>query len=331
MKILSQFQKKFNKGVNLYLEEKEKQFQKIDHQATFLIKVIEEFINRGGKRLRPAIFYYAYKSFSQKNLSLIFKLSFVFELFHTFALIHDDIIDRSELRRNQPTIHKKHNLATAILVGDLALMLADEIFFEVIKDLKLNLEKQKEVFDLYNQFKQEVIIGEYLDDKKIGDVYKIMELKTAGYSFVKPALIGFSLANISQKQIKKWIKILKEIGVLFQVKDDFLGTFGKEKKIGKPVDSDVKEGKKTLIVEEFLKKASFKEKERFYRFFGKEKINKEDFLWYKKLLVKYKIFDELKGWTIKDLQKIKTKLYFYFPKQALTKLLFEILDKIGEF
>jgi geranylgeranyl pyrophosphate synthase len=144
-------------------------------------------------------------------------------------------------------------------------------------------------------------------------------------------VIGLTLADVGEKEILKWQKILKEIGILFQIKDDFLGTFGEEKLIGKPINSDLKEGKRTLIVEEFLKRCSGKEKERFYSFFGKRQLNQLDFLWYENLLFKYKIFNELRRHIIKKSKDIKTELYSYFPKKTLTKLLVEILNKIGDF
>jgi len=127
-------------------------------------------------------------------------LSFIFELFHSFALIHDDIIDNSDLRRGKPTVHKKYDLSTAILAGDLALMLADEIFSQEIN--------KRKIIDLYNEFKQELLIGEYLDVAKIDNVNKIMELKTARYSLVKPAMIAFDLNQINKKEVERWEEIL---------------------------------------------------------------------------------------------------------------------------
>lgn len=325
MKLLEKFQKKFNQEIKFYLEKKEKEFEKLDKKASFLIKIIKEFIERGGKRFRPALFYYAYSSYSKEKLEEIFRLSFVFELFHTFALIHDDIIDNSDSRRNKQTIHKKYDLPTAILVGDLSLMLADELFFDGLENLKLASERQRKVIDLYNQFKQEVLLGEYLDCKKIDDVYKIMELKTARYSFIRPVTIGLSLAIGEEKEIIRWKKILREIGILFQIKDDFVGTFGDEKSIGKPTDSDIKEGKNTLIVKKFLERCTAKEKIKFLSFFGKRQINKENFLWYKNILFKLGIFNELKHQTIEKAKKIDKKLNLCFSKKPLTKLLKKIL------
>jgi len=317
MNLLLNFKKQFDKEINIYLDKKIKLTEKIDEKGKDLFEVIKEFINNGGKRLRPAIFYYAFSSYSSQNLTAVLKLSFIFELFHSFALIHDDIIDKSDLRRGKPTVHKKYSLSTAILAGDLALMLADEIFSQEINKL--------EVTDLFNELKQELLIGEYLDTAKIDDINKIMELKTARYSFIKPAIIALNLVNIDKKDVKKWEEILKETGILFQIKDDLEGTFADEKTLEKPTDSDIKERKSTLIIEKFLKKSNNKEKEHFYSFFGKRNFKKEELIWYKKTLVRYKIYDEIKEEIINGSNKIKNKLNRHFPNKKLTELMKEII------
>lgn len=323
MKLLLDFKKQFDREINVYLDKKIKLAEKIDKKGSFLFKVVKEFINNGGKRSRPAIFYYAFLSYSSQNLTAALKLSFIFELFHSFALIHDDIIDNSDLRRGKPTVHKKYNLSTAILAGDLALILADELFSQEINKLK--------IVDLYNEFKQEILIGEYLDIVKIDDVNKIMELKTARYSFVKPAMIALNLVQVNKKEIEKWQEILKKTGILFQIKDDFEGTLANEKTLGKSTDSDIKEGKNTLLTKKFLEKSNNIEKEHFYSFFGKQSFKKKDLLWYKKILIKYKVDDEIKHKIVNESIEIENKLNLYFPDKILTQLMKEIFIKIRDF
>ncbi len=323
MNLLIDFKKQFDKEINIYLDRKIKSANKIDKNGSDLFKTIKEFINNGGKRLRPAIFYYAFSSYSSQNLTLVLKLSFIFELFHSFALIHDDIIDNSDLRRGKLTVHKKYNLSAAILAGNLSLMLADEIFSQEIT--------KPEIINLYNEFKQELLIGEYLDTIKINDINKIMELKTARYTFIRPALIAFGLTQVNKGEIEKWEEILGKTGLLFQIKDDFDGTFGSEKTLGKPIDSDIKEGKNTLVVKKFLEKSNKKEKERFYSFFSKLNLKKDDLIWYKKVVVEYKINDEIKKLIISETTKIEKKLNLYFQNKKLTLLMKEIFIKIKDF
>lgn len=323
MNILLDFKKQFDKEVNIYLDEKIKSAEKIDKKGSDLFKIIKEFINNGGKRLRPAIFYYAFLSYSSQNSAKVLKLSFIFELFHSFALIHDDIIDNSDLRRGKPTVHKKYNLSTAILAGDLALMLADQIFTQEINKL--------EIVNLYNEFKQELLVGEYLDTAKINDINKIMELKTARYSFIKPAIIALNFAQVNRQEAEKWKEILNKTGILFQIKDDFDGTFADKKTLGKPTDSDIKEGKNTLLVKKFLAKSNSKEKEHFYSFFGKPNFKKGDLIWYKKTLVKYEVDDEIKEKIIRESTEVENKLNHYFPGKVLSQLMKEIFSKLREF
>ncbi len=318
MKLFLDFKTQFDKEINIYFDEKIKLAEKIDKKGSDLLKIIKEFVNNGGKRLRPAIFYYAFLSYSSQNPEKVLKLSFIFELFHSFALIHDDIIDNSDLRRGERTVHKKYNLSTAILAGDLALMLADEIFTEQIKGRK--------IIDLYNEFKQELLIGEYLDTIKIDDVDKIMELKTARYSFVKPAVIALNLSIVDKKEIKKWEDVLREAGVLFQIKDDFDGTFADEKTLGKPTDSDVKEGKNTIVVKKFLEKSNDQEKKHFYSFFSKSDFDKVELIWYKKTLYKYGIDSEIRNEIVNKSTNIKNKLSRYFSDKKLSTLVEEILS-----
>lgn len=320
MSYLIDFKKSFDKEINSYLDKKIRYADDIDPKSNLIYKIIKEFINNGGKRFRPALFYFASQSYSNKDPKEILTLSFVFEFIQTFALIHDDIIDNSDLRRGKSTVHKKYGVSTAILTGDMALMLADEIFY--------SFSCKKEIISLYNELKQELLIGEYLDTIKIKDVIKIMELKTARYSFIKPVFIALSLADANSKIIEKWTKFLKEIGILFQMKDDFEGLFGEEKNIGKPVDSDIEEGKQTLLIQQLLKRINQNEKKRFNSFFGKKTIATEDFRWLKKTMMKYKIPSYFQQEIIRRSEKIKKNIDIFFPKKEITKLINEILDKI---
>jgi len=317
MKLLLYFKNKFNEKINQYLREKIKWSKNIDERGDILFKIIQDFVNLGGKRFRPALFYYAYKSYSSQKLDKILKLSFAFEIFHTFVLIHDDIIDNSMLRRGSPTVHKKYDIAMAILAGDLALMLSDEIFFKEA----IGLEK------IYNDFKQELIIGEYLDTKKIADVNKIMELKTARYSFIRPVTMGLMLAGVATKEIEKWNSVLKETGLIFQLKDDYIGTFGDEKAIGKSIMSDFIEKKNTIIIDLFKKTIAKKDLEKFNKVFGKE----DYFNWYLSLLRKEKIDFKVQQIIKNKGEVILKKLEANFKNRLLAKLLKEIIFNILDF
>lgn len=317
MKILSSFKEEFNKKINKYLDQKIEWSKKIDDRGAILFKIIKDFVNFGGKRFRPALFYYAYKSYSSKDLDKAFELSFVFELFHSFALIHDDIIDNSKLRRGNMTIHEKYNQAVAILTGDLSLMLADEIFFNHSSGMA----------EIYSDFKQELIIGQYLDTEMIVDTNKIMELKTARYSFVKPVLFGLKCAGVNDSEIEKWTRLLKETGIIFQLKDDYIGTFSDEKKIGKSVTSDFEEKKNTAIVVLLRKKINKTDLKKLNQVFG----NKDYFYWYLKKLKQFNIDVEIQTTIIEKGEKIIKELNLNFKNRLLAGLLEEIIFNILDF
>ncbi len=317
MSLLNKFKDEFNEEIFSFLDEKIIWADRIDQHASLLYKIIKDFIMNGGKRFRPALFYFAYKSYSQKNLSQIFRKSFTFEFVHTCALIHDDIIDNSALRRGKPTVHEQHSIGTAILCGDLALMLADQTFSTI----------EKEIISIYNEFKQELVMGEYLDTAKLADIEKIMDLKTGRYSFIKPAVMGLMLAGVHNKQLKQWENILRETGLIFQLKDDYIGTFGDEKSIGKSVKSDFLEKKNTFIVSLFKEKLDRTEFKKFKKIFGRE----DHFEWYLRKLKQEKIDVAIREIIKQRAEKTIGLLDSAFKDKLLASLLKEIIFNILEF
>lgn len=283
MEALIQFKEVFDRKFLAYLEEKTYQFAKIDFQIEVLVKEIKALILAGGKRLRPAFCYFGYLACGGKDEKAILQPCLALELSHIFVLVHDDIIDNSETRRGKPTVFKKFGLAGAILAGDLALTLADEIFTNLSFSLDLT-QKAKAYFDL---LKEEVIAGEYLDvlgGETEEEVLKVLEYKTARYSVVRPLQIGAALAEAPEKVFQVFENYGLPLGIAFQIKDDILGMFGEEKTIGKPVDLDLKEGKRTLLVIKALEKAGREEERKFASFVGNKNITRKDLEWARKMI-----------------------------------------------
>ena len=284
MKQLTIFKKKFDEELLLYLDKKEQCVKRIDEKAGDMVEVVKIFLHYGGKRFRPALFYFAYKNFAGKDILNSLQFSYIFELFHTFALIHDDIIDHANLRRGYPTIHTKYGLHMGILSGDYALMLADELYLDLISQFNLTNTQITEANKLFNTYKQELLMGEYLDCIHIDNQEKIMKLKTADYSFVKPVLFALLFADKNDVVVKQWQSFLMRLGIVFQLKDDYEGVFSNEKLIGKSTTSDTEERKNTHITQLFIQRASQTELKRFHLFFGKQKISPANFAWYLNLL-----------------------------------------------
>ena len=253
--------------LNSFLDEKLAEASKIHPESTVLVEEIRRFVAAGGKRVRPAFAYAAYISSGGRSLEAILYASASLELLHAFALIHDDIIDNSNLRRGKPSVHKvfedfhikrglkgdekNFGLSSAILAGDLALTFADEL----LNTAPFPSERIRRAKRYYDLMKQQVICGQYLDvlvplKKEVTekDILTILEYKTAKYTVERPLHIGAALAGAETVDFKIFSSYGVPLGQSFQMQDDIMGTFSTAEKIGKPVDSDIKEGKQTMLV-----------------------------------------------------------------------------------
>lgn len=263
--------------LNSFLDEKLAEASKIHPESTVLVEEIRRFIAAGGKRVRPAFAYAAYISSGGRSLEAILYASASLELLHAFALIHDDIIDNSDLRRGKPSVHKvfeyfhkrrglkgdgkNFGLSSAILAGDLAITFADEL----LNTAPFPAERIRRAKQYYDLMKKQVIYGQYLDvlvplKKEVTekDVLTIIEYKTAKYTVERPLHIGAALAGAEEDDFKIFSSYGIPLGQSFQMQDDIMGTFSNAEKIGKPVDSDIKEGKQTMLV---VKAYEFSKKE----------------------------------------------------------------------
>lgn len=325
MNTLSEFKKNFDRELLAYLDIKSRQLTKINSKTAILIKEIRKMVLAGGKRLRPAFCYFGYLAAGGKNKKAILRASLALELGHIFALVHDDIIDNSLVRRGKPTVFKKLGVSGAILAGDLACILADEIFTNLPFPSQAT-QKAKQYFDL---LKEEVVAGEYLDvlgGKTEKEVLKILEYKTARYSIVRPLQIGATLATAKDEVFKIFEDYGVPLGIAFQIKDDILGMFGKEEVIGKPVDSDLKEGKKTLLVIKTMEQAEKREKRKFAYLLANKRVTRKDLEWVRKLMVKTGSLDYSQNLAQKLVNQAKSTIADYPFEKEGKEFLLEIAD-----
>jgi len=224
-------------------------------ESQVLFDEIERMVRAGGKRIRPLFAYWGYRATGQPHDDKVVVPAAALELLHTFALIHDDVMDGTAERRGQPTVHAAHDVATAILAGDLALVLADDLFMSG----QFEPELLKAAFDVYSRMRREVIAGQYLDlSTSTGPAdearaRRIAVLKSGRYSVMEPLLVGAALARASGDLAEVLARFGEALGEAFQLKDDVLGIFGDPALTGKPVDSDIREGKRNLL---FVKTAA---------------------------------------------------------------------------
>ena len=232
-----------------------------------LVRVIEA----GGKRLRPLFCFWGFRAGGGVDGVAIVRAAASLELLHTFAIIHDDVMDRSALRRGQAATHIRMaadgdghaGISAAILAGDLALSLSDELFCEA----GLPSERFLAGFRWYNRMRTEVVAGQYLDlvaskgpAPAEATVRRIARLKSGGYTVEKPLLIGAALAGSAPEIEAALSGFGATLGEAFQLRDDVLGAFGDPAETGKDADGDLREGKRTLLVSRALAACSRKER-----------------------------------------------------------------------
>lgn len=236
-------------------------------------------IKAGGKRLRPLALV-----LSGRMYGLDEKLGFIagasVEILHNFTLIHDDIMDKDRFRRGVPTVHTVYGEDTAILAGDLLFAKSYEALSR-LSDLVPNSRlihafkeltwaavtvAEGQALDMEFESKWDVTVDEYLEM-----IYK----KTAGL-FKSSLTIGALLAGAPVEEIKHLEEFAKGVGIAFQIRDDVLGLVADEKVLGKPIYSDLREGKKTVLVIHALSKLDLREKERLMSVLGKRDARIEE-------------------------------------------------------
>ncbi|HQO02469.1 MAG TPA: polyprenyl synthetase family protein [Spirochaetota bacterium] len=257
---------------------------------------LEEYSLRNGKRVRPLLLLLAFAGYSEsgKGTGEIVKIAAVLEIMHNFLLIQDDIIDRSELRRGEKTLHilcgeKYGHLTGNRRIGsDVALILADVLFanaVEIIADAKIDIALKNEFLKLFARTYEMTAWGQILDclcslpaeisDTSIPD--KIGTIKTAYYTVYYPMMMGLLLSGKRSKTEERRIRdFALPLGLAFQVRDDILGVFGSSDDIGKSSESDLVEGKLTHLIIDTLATLGEHDKKLFTEVFGKEEKSRKD-------------------------------------------------------
>jgi geranylgeranyl diphosphate synthase type II len=220
-----------------------------------LYEPISYALSVGGKRIRPALCLMACNVFND-NIQAALKPAVGLETFHNFTLLHDDIMDHADVRRNQPTVHKKWDENTAILSGDAMMIEAYEYFFD------LSPELMSQCLPVFNQTAREVCEGQQYDmefenrlDVSEDEYLEMIRLKTA-VLLAASLKIGAILGGASGDDSDKIYQFGINMGLAFQLQDDYLDTFGDEKTFGKRIGGDIAENKKTYLLINALKQGN---------------------------------------------------------------------------
>lgn len=221
-----------------------------------LYQPINYIMNLGGKRMRPIMLLMGYSLFKD-DFKQALPAAYAVEIFHNFSLVHDDMMDEAPVRRGQPTVHEKWNMSTGILSGDAMLVQAYEYLLEL--EDKSNLAA---IIKTFNRFAIEVCEGQQYDmnfeqrnDVTIEEYLKMIELKTS-VLLAGAMKIGALIAKADTQSVKHIYEFGRNVGLAFQIQDDYLDTFGDPAKFGKKVGGDIAQNKKTYLILKALEVAN---------------------------------------------------------------------------
>ena len=237
-------------------------------------------ISAGGKRLRP---YLTIKSCEAVGGHAKYAVPFAasLEILHNFTLVHDDVMDNDELRRGKPTVHKKYGAPMAILAGDL---LFAKVYQSVLDHAPAHMSSDEIVAALGKMTDSIILLceGQALDisfpqamDVTEKDYLDMIGGKTSAL-FMACAEVGAIAGGATKTRVAALGKFAWDAGLAFQIVDDILGITADEEKLGKPVGSDIREGKKTLIMIHALTNANEEQMSVLKRAVGVESASKED-------------------------------------------------------
>lgn len=262
--------------------------------SPLLFSTIKDFVLRDGKRLRPIFFVTGYLGYARKAAPHLYTSALSIELLHDFMLVHDDIIDKSELRRNKPSAHTIFNNYLKKQKGlkfsgeDLAIVMGDVMYAAAIDAflaIEENMQRKEKALRRFIQAAVFTGCGEFVEllygttplTKLTREaIYKIYDYKTSHYTFACPLSSGAILAGAPENEIQKLTDFGVYLGRAFQIYDDILGMFSEEKEMGKSALTDLQESKKTLLIWNTYQCASSKDKKLIQQILSKETVTMRD-------------------------------------------------------
>ena len=224
-------------------------------QPETLYAANDYFLNLGGKRVRPAMCLMGNELFNEIHADA-WQVATAIELFHNFTLIHDDIMDAAPLRRGLETVHYKYGLNTALLAGDVMLVVAYE-YLNKIQNSYL-----KSIINVFSKTAKQVCEGQQIDmdfeklaTVSLNDYFKMIELKTS-VLLAASLQMGAIIGGAGEGNCNHLYQYGRNLGIAFQIQDDYLDAFGDPEKFGKTAGGDIKQNKKTFLLIHALEAAS---------------------------------------------------------------------------
>lgn len=274
-----------------------------------LYEPIHYVLSMGGKRIRPLLMLMAYELYKDSYEDVL-PAAAAIEVYHNFTLLHDDLMDKSDLRRNKPTVHNVWNENTAILSGDTMLILSYHLL------AKVPAEYLSMVLNEFNKATLEICEGqeydiqfETRDNVKAEEYLNMIRLKTA-VLLASSMKIGAVVAGASSKDAELLYKFGINVGLAFQLQDDYLDVYGDPKIFGKNTGDDIATNKKTYMLIKACEKATGESKELLNEWIHAEFFERED-----KIKAVTTIYNEL---GIDKICKEKMDEYYHIAIKALS-------------
>jgi geranylgeranyl diphosphate synthase type I len=296
--------------------------------------------------VRPILFVVGYLGFAKKPAPRLYTSALSIELLHDFMLVHDDIIDKSDTRRNKPSMHKMLNdhlkdfknikfsgQDLSIVVGDIMYAMAIRAFLSIREDMQRKEEGLKRLIEaaIYTGSGEFLELIYSLNDiAKITkeDIYKVYDYKTAYYTFASPLATGAILAAANPKQVNILFDYGLYLGRAFQINDDILGMFSEEEKIGKSALTDLKEAKKTVLIWHAYNNSRAENKAKIKQILSKENATVKDLLVMRQVIIEAKSLDYAKKEVATLLKKSQDILYSSSIKPRYKKILHNYAQQI---
>lgn len=279
-----------------------------DRKPESLYEPIKYVLSMGGKRIRPTLMLLAYNLYKE-NPEAILMNACALETYHNYTLLHDDLMDNADMRRGHLTVHKKWNDNTAILSGDSMLVLAFQ------RMMQCDEKHLKDILDLFTVTALEIGEGQQYDmefetrnDVKEDEYIEMIRLKTS--VLLACALkIGAILADASAEDADNLYKFGEQIGLAFQLQDDYLDVYGDSKVFGKEIGGDITSNKKTYMLINAFNKANAAQREELTRW-----VSARDFDRNEKVDAVTRLYNEI---GIDQLAQDKIAYYFAQSKKYL--------------
>lgn len=246
-----------------------------DRRPASLYEPIRYVLSMGGKRIRPVLMLLSYNLFKEDPETILMPAC-ALETYHNYTLLHDDLMDNADLRRGHETVHKKWNANTAILSGDSMLVLAYQRMQQCSSD------KMAEVLALFTETALEIGEGqeydmafEHRDDVSEEEYIEMIRLKTS--VLLACALkIGAILAGASKEDADNLYRFGEQIGLAFQLQDDFLDVYGDTRVFGKAIGGDITSNKKTFMLINALNHANDDQRRQLESWIGATKFDRDE-------------------------------------------------------